>query len=403
VADVEGTVADQFAPVADAMLKAIDRGGERALSVCAYLEGEKVIDLWCGTTGPDQSWQEDSITPVFSATKGCVALCAQLLADRGLLDVDAPVSRYWPEYAVAGKEGTLVRHFLTHTAGVLAFPRYWEITGIDGRGFTNVELITERIAAAEPSWPPGSAAGYHAITYGYLVGELVRRIDGRSIGQFFNDEVATPLGLDLWIGLPEEFHARVVDAIAPQLGTTPGDVAAGNALRQQTDAARAAIVRGELHSPEVHATSALFMHPDLTDANQYLADLMNQPYIRSTEIPGGNAIGNARSLARMYAPLSMDGVFEGRRLVSKESIAQFTVPQVTTRGTPTNTALGYILFGLGDDNWGPSKSAFGHPGAGGQVAMADPERRLSLAYIKNQMQFDSASGARVTHKVYACL
>jgi CubicO group peptidase (beta-lactamase class C family) len=403
VADVEGTVADQFAPVAGAMLRAIDEGGERGLSVCAYLEGEKVVDLWCGSAPPHRAWQEDTLTVIFSATKGCVALCAQLLADRGLLDIDAPVSRYWPEYAVAGKENTLVRHVLSHTAGVLSFPRYWEVTGIDGRGFANVALITERLGAAEPSWPPGTVAGYHALTYGYLTGELVRRVDGRSIGQFFNDEVATPLGLDLWIGLPEQFHARVADAIAPPAGESSEEAALRAALEDVTEKARAAIRAGELHSIEALFFASLFMHPDLPDVNQYLADIMNLPYVRSAEMPGGNAVGNARSLARMYAPLSMGGELEGRRLVSAESIARFSVPQTTTDGLPTNTALGFVPCGVDGDDGGPTKQAFGHPGAGGQLGMADPGRRLSFAYIKNQMLADNAPTTNVMRAVYACL
>ena len=409
--DVRGTVADQFAPVADQLRRNASELGEVGAAVSAYLGGEKVVDLWIGDAAADGSraWAEDTLAMIFSSTKGLVAFSAQILADRGLLDVDAPVTDYWPEYGANGKGSTLVRHFLNHTAGVLTFPNYWELIDRDGRGLERDDVIIERLAASAPAWEPGTMAGDHALTSGYLVGELVRRIDGRSVGRFFAEELAGPLGLDLWIGIPDPaLNDRIADAIAPRppSGDDPAVAAAIAAQEQILVQARAALLAGDWSSPEALFCAAVFLHPDRLDPvgfNTYLAQLMNTPSLRACEMPGGNGVGDARSLARLYAPLSLGGSFDGRTYVSPAAIDQFRVPQSTTEGAPTTTALGYGIFAQEDGVPGPSEQAFGHGGAGGQMAFADPVHGLSFGYVKNQMLTDQTSTVEIIRSVYRCL
>lgn len=358
---MEGFVAPGFERVAEKFDSATKAAGEDGAAMAMTVEGEVVVDVWRG------EWAEDSLVCIYSATKGMTALCVQLLVDRGLLDVDAPVTRYWPEFGANGKESTLVRHVLNHTAGIFTFPRYWEVLGPDCAGLADHDLVATHLAAAAPAWPPGTAFGYHAHTFGYVLGELVRRVDGRTLGAYFAEEVAKPLGLDLYIGLPDELAGRVVPTAPP---------------RQQGDASVYAGASDDLRaggptSPEAWAYASLFVPLDTADPAPFLAELMNRPYIRRAELPSGNAIGDARSLARMYAPLALGGA----GLVSAERIAQFTEAQ-TTGGVPTGSGLGYGLFG-------PDGRQFGHTGAGGNVGLADPDRRRSYAYVKSRMLYDA--------------
>lgn len=368
---MEGFVAPGFERVAETFESATAAAGEDGVAMAMTVEGEVVVDVWRG------EWAEDSLVCIYSATKGMTALCVQLLVDRGLLDVDAPVTRYWPEFAANGKESTLVRHVLNHTAGVLTFPRYWEVLGADCGGIVDHDVMAEHLAAAAPSFPPGTAHAYHAHTYGTILGELVRRLDGRTIGTLFAEEVAKPLGLDLFIGLPDELVPRVVDTKPPreQVDVSPFDGA--------SDDLRA----GGPTSLEALSYASMFLPLDTPDPAAFLAALMNRPSVRRGELPSGNAIGDARSLARMYAPLALGG----GGLVSPEVIAQFAEPQ-TVDGNPTGMGLGYGLMG-------PDARQFGHSGAGGNVGLADPDRRRSYAYVKSRMLYDTEVMWKPLHAV----
>ena len=210
MAEVHGEFDPRFAAVADALAGNLDSGTDVGASVAVVLDGAFVVDIWGGSKQPDGSepWERDTIVNVFSTTKTMTALCALILADRGELDFDAPVARYWPEFAAAGKERIEVRHLLGHTAGLSG----WD-EPLTPEDLADWERCTSLLAAQAPWWEPGTRSGYHAVTQGYLVGELVRRITGVSLGQFFRETVAEPLGADFHIGLPEEADPRVVPLI----------------------------------------------------------------------------------------------------------------------------------------------------------------------------------------------
>jgi len=351
-----------------------------------------VVDVWRGKTAPGRAWERDTLVCVYSCTKGQTALCAHLLAERGLLDVDAPVGRYWPEYATNGKEATLVRHFLNHQAGVLAMPRYWEVIGPDGVGLTDLDLMADQLAAASPSWEPGTAVGYHALTYGSLVGELVRRIDGRTIGRFFADEIAEPLGLDLFIGVPDEQLARVSDTYLPDVHPDP---AAADAAAEVWRKADEELALGQMESPEAMLRAALFVPPG-EDPTDWLLRVLNNPVIRRGEIPGGGGIGTARALAGMYAPLSNGG----GDLVSPASIEQWSTEHRLPDGSPGLFGLGYAVYGA---TFGGPDGTFGHPGAFGNIGVADPIRHVSYGYVKNRMIVDPDIGFRPLRALYRVL
>ncbi|MFN2464029.1 MAG: serine hydrolase domain-containing protein [Candidatus Dormibacteria bacterium] len=390
-----------FAPLADELRRLIEESGEVGAAVAVYLDGEVVADFWAGAAA-EGPWQKDTLVTMFSVTKGLTALCVQLLYDRGLLDPEAAIGRYWPEYATAGKESTLVRHVLSHTAGVISLPRYWEVIGPDGRGLEDRSGLAALLAAAPPAWVPGTAAGYHALTYGYILGELVERVTGMSLGRFFATEVATPLGLDLYIGLPRALEGRVTPVIPP---LPPDTDTEREAQETALAAARRALARGELNSPEAVIYSLVFMSPEAADPPTYLYRTFNQPWIQSAEIAAGNAIGDARSLARMYAALACGGELDGVRLVSQRSIDTFFTEQFLPDGTALGFALGYgaIPLDVMDLGMPHGARAYGHSGAGGALGFADPERRLSFGFTKNQMTNDGVSTARLMQTVYRCL
>ena len=394
---VDGFVADGFERVADVLAASLD--SEIGLNASACLDGELVLDAWCGWADPDAGipWSKDTLAVMYSSTKGLASLCAQMLVDRGLLDVDAPVAEYWPEFAANGKADARVRHILNHSVGVLTVPRYWELVGADGRGFERDVEIEERMAAAPPVWPPGTSAGYHALTFGWLVGGLVRRIDGRSIGRFFHEEVARPLGLSMWIGLPEELHHRV----APVLPGDPGPV--DDEARAAYDAAvakaRVELAEGRLDSLEAQWVGSFFMPPSFEDPGVFLREIMNKPWVRSAEMAGGNGIGNAHGLARMYAALSLGGSLDGVRLVGPESVELFDTPQPLPDGTPTGYCMGYALFEPALTGGGTARG-FGHSGAGGSIGFADRERGLGFGLVKNKLQPDPSTAERVVRALY---
>ncbi len=212
MADIEGTWDPQFGAVVDALSSSLDAGTDVGASVAVLLDGEPVVDVWGGFVDEQHSapWREDTLTNVWSTTKTMTFLCALMLADRGQLDFYAPVSEYWPEFAAGGKEGVQVRHLMSHTAGLPG----WD-EPLRAEDLADWDRCTSLLAAQEPWWEPGTASGYHAVTQGYLVGEVVRRITGETIGSWFAREVATPLGADFHIGLPESEDHRVSLVIPP--------------------------------------------------------------------------------------------------------------------------------------------------------------------------------------------
>jgi CubicO group peptidase (beta-lactamase class C family) len=357
---VDGACDRRFGAVRDVFSESLARGAEVGAAVAVTLDGRTVVDLWGGHADAacTRPWKSDTIVHVFSTTKAMTALCAHLLADRGRLDLDAPVARYWPEFAQAGKSTLPVHLTLSHRAGLPALRR-----PLPPEAIFEWETMTAALAVEEPWWEPGTKHGYHLLTYGWLVGEVVRRAGGRSVGTFFRDEIAGPLGLDCHIGLPAVHDERTADVIPGPL-PPPGDP----------------LFRA-LSDPDSMAFKAIANPP-------WTPEGVNTRAWRAAEIPAVNAHTNARSLARLYAVLACGGENEGRRLIRRESLARAVEPQCegpdAVTGLPGRIALG---FGLAIPEWplGPGRRSFGHPGAGGSVGFADPEARLGFGYTPNRM------------------
>jgi CubicO group peptidase (beta-lactamase class C family) len=355
--DIGGTVAPGFEPVQDEFERNFAERGEVGASCCVYRGGEPVVDLWGGTTAAvgDAAYTDRTLQMVASATKGALAIVAHRLAERGELDLDAPVARYWPEFAAEGKDQLPVRWLLSHEAGLPAIRRTLSTEEI--AGWT---VPVEALAAAAPEWEPGSAHGYHAITYGWLVGEVVNRVTGTTCGQAFAEEVARPLGLDLHIGLPPAEHHRVAPLIPAVVPGTPDELTA------------------RLLDPEAIAHWA-FLIPS------GLFAIMNDPVIWAAELPAANGMGTAHALARMYA--AVIGTVEGVRLLGPDAVARASEEQCRgidrVSGYETAYALGFQLSFPFRPMAGPG--SFGHYGLGGSVGFAHPGHGFTFGYTVNQM------------------
>jgi CubicO group peptidase (beta-lactamase class C family) len=368
--EIGGAVEPGFEGVADAFRANFEQHGEVGAAASVYVGGRKVVDLWGGVADRDAGtpYTEDSLQLVFSTTKGATAACANLLAQRGDLDIDAPVAEYWPEFKRHGKGDIPVRWLLCHKAGL----PYVDATLTLEEALAWDPMI-RALEEQAPVWEPGTAHGYHATTYGWLVGEVVRRISGKSLGTFFHDEIATPLDLEFWIGLPDEQQARVAPLIQW-----------GNSLASSSDPAMAELM-------------AQFMGPDtmlgkaLVAPNNVFSDAeggFNNPAIRAGEIPAANGVTNARSLARFYAGLS--GTVErgpSEPLLTEEQVARAS--ELQTSG-PDKCLFFETTFGLGFFVASPfapygGERSFGHTGAGGSVGFTDPENGIGFGYVMNKM------------------
>lgn len=345
-----------------AIRREVNAGREIGVQVCAYLDGKRAIDTWAGYAdeGTGREVTGETLFNVYSVTKAVIVTALHMQVDRGLLEYDAPVSTYWPEYGINGKEATTVRHIITHRAGVPQMPE-----GVDIETMCDWDWMTSHIAALTPLAPPGTKALYQSMTFGWLVGELVRRSDPRHrpIGTFVREEIAVPLGLsDLWIGLPDAAvprFAKHVNAI-PSSGVQP-------------PLALAATPAAVTLKPEIYAENAM---------------------VRRTGIPGVGGIFNARSLARFFAMLANGGELDGVRLLSEAATRGLyvlrdnpTEPDEVMYGVPIPLTIGGFWIG------GPypptcsvrSPKAICHPGFGNNIAWADPEAGLAVAFCHNRM------------------
>jgi CubicO group peptidase (beta-lactamase class C family) len=361
----QGFVAPGFQAVAEAFGANFADREEVGAAFAAYVDGELVVDLWGGAAdrAAARRWEHGTVARVFSGTKGLVASCLLLLLERGELELDAPVARYWSRFAARGKGGILVRHVVSHTAG---------LPGIRGRLIAAQELLDDGGMAAlladeVPVWPPGTVLCYHPLTYGWLCGELVRRVDGRSVGAFFADEIAEPLGLRLWIGLPEDGELDVAALeFAPDWGRSP-----------QTDPELIAA------DPVRHAT---WGNPPILVRGRF--DWM-APEARRAELPGAGAIGEARSMARLYGCLACGGALDGVRVLAARSIEAGTRLLARGRDPIADAPAAYATgFALQDEamTFGPPLDAFGHGGAGGSLHGAWPAQRVGFSYVPNQLR-----------------
>jgi len=376
--EIHGLVDRRFSRVRDAFAANFAEFGDIGAACCVYVRGHAVVDIHAGvadaTTGAP--WCDDTIAMVFSSTKGVTAACASLLVERGEIDPDAPVARYWPEFAQGGKESIPVRWALSHRAGVPAVDAALTLDEC-----LAWDPVVRAVAAQRPEWEPGTRHGYHARSYGWMAGEIVRRVAGKSLGRFFREEIAEPLGIDFWIGLPESEESRAARLVPP----TPPDDPRVKELYDQF------MGPGTLLGRVMTGPSNLF-HYD---------EMWNTRALRAAEMPSSNGIGSAHALARLYA--SMIGEVDGRRLLAAETIARATGEQ--SRGTdavlgmPTAFGLGFMLP--------PSlclaaaPTAFGHPGAGGSLGIADPKAGFALGYVMNRMDMGLTGDPRARALVAA--
>lgn len=369
VSEIQGSYEAGFKRVRDALAASLD-GGDVGASAAVYVEGEPVVDIWGGHLDVQRTipWERDTITNVWSTTKTMMALCALVLADRGELDLSAPVADYWPEFAAAGKEGVLVRHTLAHTAGLPDFDGRVSVTEL-----YDWSAMTARLAAQAPSWEPGMLAGYHSVTQGFLVGEVVRRITGRDLGTFFAEEVAGPLGADFHIGLPADHDHRVAPGIAPA-DSPDGDLVAS--------------------APEPPMPSAL-----INTGSLRLSD-GNSLGWRRAHLPSASGFGNARSVAAVQSVLANAGTARGVRLLSPEGCEVARQEQYRgldqILGASMRYGMGYFLTDRAC-YWG---------GWGGSSVMVDLDKRMSVSYVMNRMSDQGRADARALSIVlaaYECL
>ncbi|MFJ7066498.1 serine hydrolase domain-containing protein [Streptomyces sp. NPDC101115] len=366
--DVRGTVAAGFEPVRDAFLRNFEQRGERGAAVAVYRDGTKVVDLWAGTrdVDGDAPWAVHTAQVVRSATKGVAAAVPLLLHQRGQLDLDAPVATYWPEFKAAGKERVTVRQLLAHRAGVPVLDRPLTLAEA-----VDLDTATHAIAAQAPAWQPGTAHGYHAHTFSWLLSGLVQRVTGRTIGRWVAEEIARPLGLDLWIGLPDDETHRV-GRLGPVEEIEPPD---SPALRLRPKPA----VVAAYQDPESLTRRAFGVIEPKPDEND--------PVYRAAELPGSAGVATARALARFYAATlgSVDG---GPRLFAP---ATLTLARTEESAGPDQVLVVGTRFGLGHMLHGPASpllgpTSFGHPGRGGSLGFADPESGISFGYVTNGMR-----------------
>jgi CubicO group peptidase (beta-lactamase class C family) len=361
--DVNGAVAEGFEPVREAFARNFETLGERGAAVAVYRDGHKVVDLWGGTkdVDGDEPWEQGTAQVVRSATKGVAAAVLLLLAQRGQLDLDAPVGEYWPEFKAAGKERTRVWHLLAHRAGVPVLDR--PLTPAQA---ADPDLGAEAVAAQAPVWEPGTDHGYHAQTYSWLTGELVRRVTGRDMGAWIADEIAGPVGADLWLGLPAAETARV--------GLTGRIEAPEDPHGLRTRPKRAVVeAYADPDSLTCRAFAAITPFPD-----------ENDPDYRKAVLPASNGIATAEALARFYGSLigEVDG---GRRLFTPETAelarGERSAGPDRVLVIGTRFGLGYMLHGSASPMLSPA--SFGHPGRGGSLGFADPASGISFGYVTN--------------------
>ncbi len=370
---VSGTCDPRFAELGEILAESVASGADRGASVSVVHEGRTVVDLWHGSaspadTGADETvpWERDTIVPVWSITKVMANLCLMVLVDRGLVDVDAPVATYWPEFAAAGKDTVTVAHVLSHASGVSGWDQPVEVDDLYDR-----DRSTAMLAAQAPWWEPGSAPGYHLLNQGHLVGEIVRRVTGETLGSWFAHEVAGPLGADFHIGLAAEHDHRVSPISPPRpLPVDPDSI--------------------DPDSVAVRTFTGPFLRAREANSERW----------RRAEIPAANGHGNARSIARIQSVLSHGGEIDGVRLLSPETIESIIQPRVSG----TDLVLGLdATFGLGWALPDPTVMPSVAPGRrcywgglGGSVVVNDLDRRLTFAYAMNRMIFEPVPGTAVT-------
>jgi len=357
---VEGVCDGRLTAVRDAFVANFVERGEVGAAVAVSVGGRLVVDLWGGWAdrARRRRWERDTLVNFFSVGKGLTAVCAHRLVERGLVELDAPLGRYWPEFGAAGKEDVTLRHVLSHRAGLPAVRE--ELP--DG-AMLDWAAMTRALERQAPWWPPGSAHGYHVNTFGYLVGEVVRRVTGRTLGMLLRAEIAGPLGADVHIGLAPSEHHRVAEYLWPAGGTVPDTTGlAGDALMRRN----------------------VYWNPRGVSG----AGWVNRAAWRVAEMPSTNGHGTARGVARVYAALARWGAIDGVRVLAEPVLRSAVVEhsngvdRILRR--PSRFGLGFQLTHP-DRPLGPNAGPFGHFGAGGSLGFCDPEADVAFGYVMNDM------------------
>ena len=377
---IHGHCDPRFEAVRQVFAENLESGNDLGAGVAFTLHGEPVVDLWGGFLDLEhtQPWERDTLVNLYSTTKGMTAICAHQLMERGRLDVDAPVADYWPEFAAGGKASIPVRQLLCHQAGLPAIRKPLETSVL-----YDWEALTAALAEQEPWWEPGTRHGYHALTFGHLVGEVIRRVSGQSVGNYFRENVAEPLDADFQIGLPDKDHARTSTLHGRLIGGDPK--ASGSEIPEPLKA-----FMRDMADPTT-MTGGAFNNPRIPP------DAVNSAEWRRAEIPAANGHGTAQSLARIYGALACGGEVDGVRILDGETIeraieVQAEGPDAVLGGMPMRFGLGFMLRSP-IMPLSPSPRAFGHPGAGGSIGMADPDAGVGFGYTPNKMQMGLVGGA----------
>jgi len=373
--NIDGTCDPAFAAVREALERNFTERGEIGSAVCVYHQGKKVVDLWGGHMDQERTrpWREDTMCLYYSVTKSTCALCVHILADRGLVDLDAPVATYWPEFAQNGKEGVLVRHIISHYCGVCFND------AADPGDIFDYDKMIRVIEAQELAWPPGTKGAYNTVNLGYLAGEVVRRVSGQPLREFLRENVCEPLGADFTIGVDEADLDRVADIYPnPEGFSMAGKAGPGSPLARAWTA-----------MPKPFDTAA-----------------HNTAKFRTGCFLSAGGIGTARAMARIYAALANGGEIDGVRLLSPEALARATTDQWEdeadgTTGQHIRMTMGFWKNNKGQTIFGPNPEAFGHSGSGGARTLADPERNLALAYVTNLQSEGLGTGVRTEAVVEA--
>jgi len=365
---VHGPCEPSFERVRNALSKILVSGSEVGVALAVYVDGCAVVDLWGGHTDAARTrlWERNTIVNLYSVGKAVTAVCALRLVEAGLLDLDAPVARYWPEFAQAGKAQIPVRYLLTHQAALPAVARALP-SGTWGRW----DVMTEALAAQAPWWQPGAGHGYHVNTQGFLVGEVVRRITGKTLGAYLRETIAGPAGVDFFIGFGPELDGRCADLLPTQASPESEE------LRRQLSVDPASLSGWPLMRVNAYRNP-----PGLSGTG-----VVNTRAWRAAEVPSTNGHGNARGVARLFSALAGDGELDGVHVLSPEILARAAEQQVygddILLQRPTRFGLGFQLT-MTERPLGPNPRAFGHFGAGGSLGFADPDARVAFGYAMNQ-------------------
>ncbi len=376
--DIHGDCDPRFAAVRDALAENFRSRGEIGSAVCVYHHGKKIVDLWAGHMDTERQapWREDTMCLIYSISKSLCALCVHILADRGLVDLEAPVADYWPEFAQNGKAAVKVRHIISHNCGVC----FADATKPDD--IFDWDAMIHALEVQEPAWPPETRGAYNTVNIGYLAGEVVRRVTGQRIQDFLQDNVCKPLGVSLYLGVPESELGRCADL-------TPNPD--GNAFAK---------VAGNPDLPFARACK-----PMAIDKNQ------NSRRFRMAGVPSFGGFAEARALARIYAALGNGGEIDGVSLMSPDSVARATRTQWSSEanamtGAPMSMSMGFWKNMPSFSPLGDSPDAFGHLGSGGARTFADPGRNLAMGYVTNFQTEGIGTGPRVeavTDALMACV